>query len=136
MGETGRPIEHGAYALLERGTSALTLDQAAQMAEIAHQLHDSHGVEAAIRQQAALALVLSRIVAEHIESEAAAGTPLDEIPVLRTMPAFLNTSGRLLAQLRDILPKVGDARSAELERIRAAVEVPPAPTGAKEADYE
>jgi hypothetical protein len=123
MAGFGPAPKHRAQAIMRRGKDALSLAQAAQLSEVSKQLQDRPGVEAAIRQQAALSLVLVNIVATYVETTAADGVPVDEIPVLRALPAFINTSSRLLKQLRAMLPNVADEQLAELERIREVVGV-------------
>ncbi len=91
--------KHGAYGVQERGKAAMTDEQLSAHAVIMKQLSDRPGVIEAIRDHAASTLLITKVVEGYISSRIKTGSSLDDIPVLKILPAFMNTATRAVALL-------------------------------------
>jgi hypothetical protein len=95
---------HGVFAVRDRGQEAMTSAQRSRYAELQEQFLTRGGVVDAMRDQAVNSLLLAEIAQSYIVGEHKAGVPLDEIPLLRSIPAFWNSAGRALKSYLDNLP--------------------------------
>jgi hypothetical protein len=91
--------KHGAYAIHERGKAAMTGEQLSAHAVIMQQLADRQGAIDALREHTANTLLITKIVEGYISSKTKAGCPLENIPILKILPAFMNTATRAVALL-------------------------------------
>jgi len=118
----GTPRTHGVYAIQDRGDRALEGADRSLLMELEDRLGSPEGIGELQRRRAALALIMVGKIEQHVESEVASGTPIQDIPILKAWPAFQNAAGRALKAAKDTLPKNGgNKRNAELEHIRKVV---------------
>ena len=99
--------KHGAYAL-ERGPDAMDAEQRSMYAELQEQLGEHAGVLNALIEQTAQSIVIARVAADYVSKQVQAGVPLDEIGLLVRLPAFWNSTARMLGALLAILPAEKD----------------------------
>ena len=100
--------KHGAYGILERGPDAMDTEQRSLYAELREQLGEHAGVLDALKEQAAQSIVIARVAADYVSKQAQSGVPLDEIKLLRVLPAFWNSAARMMGALLAILPAEKD----------------------------
>ena len=96
--------QHGTYAVRDRGNSAMTDGQRSRFAELQEQFFTRGGVVDAMRDHAVNSLLLAEIAQGYVIEEHKAGIPLDEIALLRNLPAFWNSAGRALKNYLDTIP--------------------------------
>ncbi len=83
-------------------------EQRSLFIELQEQLSEHGGVIDALREQTAQALVIARVAADYVSKQAQTGVPLDEIKLLRALPAFWNSAARMMGQLLAVLPTEKD----------------------------
>jgi hypothetical protein len=96
--------KHGAYAYQARGEAALEPTGRTRLVELREQVQSREGVIDIMRQKAADSVLLFELVQSFVAGEVKAGTQLDEIKALKSLPAFMNTMQRALASLLDVMP--------------------------------
>ncbi len=96
---------HGVYAFERRGEAALSTDQRGKYAELQDQLSTRQGAIDALREQATQSMLLALIAQSYVVTQHEAGKSLDEIVLLRSLPAFWNSANRALKTYLDVLPK-------------------------------
>ena len=102
------PRKHGAYSIMERGPDGMDAEQRSLFIELQEQLSEHGGVVVALREQTAQALVIAQVAADYVSKQAQTGVPLDEIKLLRALPAFWNSAARMMGQLLAVLPAEKD----------------------------
>jgi hypothetical protein len=102
------PLKHGTYAIRDRGEAGMTNEQRGLYVELQEQLSTPAGVRQAMIEQAAQSLVLYRAATSYVSQQNKKGVPLDQIALLRAIPAFQNSAARQLAQLLAALPDDAD----------------------------
>ena len=100
--------KHGAWGILERGPDAMDAEQRSLYAELQEQLGEHAGVVDALRNQCAQSILVAQVAADYVAKQAQAGVPLDEIKLLRALPAFWNSAARMMGALLAILPAEKD----------------------------
>ena len=98
---------HGAYSVQARGKAAMNREQLSAHAVIIKQLSDRQGVIDALREHTASAILITKVVESYISGQTKAGCPLDSIPVLKVLPAFMNTASRAIALLLQYISDEG-----------------------------
>lgn len=114
----GRPQTHGAYSLKERGMAALEGDERELAVELLRDVETVEGIDKAIRENAVVALLTIRRIHNYLAGEIKAGTPLDELAILKSYPSFQNMLLRALLAAKEVVEGPRDAAlDAELEKI-------------------
>jgi hypothetical protein len=103
---------HGAYAFRDRGEAALEPSGRTRLAELREYVKDRGGVLELIQEKAADCVLIFEIVQSHVAREVKNGVPLDQIPALRSLPAFMNSMNRALTALITLMPKDGETLDA------------------------
>jgi len=67
-------------------------------------LAEHSGIIDALREQTAQSILIARVAADYVAEQSQKGIPLDEIKLLRALPAFWNSAARMMAQLLAVLP--------------------------------
>jgi hypothetical protein len=96
---------HGVYASERRGPAALSIEQRGKYAELHDQLSTRQGAIDALREQATQAMLLALIAQSYVVTQHEAGKSLDDIVLLRSLPAFWNSANRALKTYLDVIPK-------------------------------
>jgi hypothetical protein len=112
---------HGAYAFRDRGDQALEQPQRSRLEELKAQVQEREGVLELMQDRAANAVMIVEVITSHIAKEVKLGIPLSNIPILRALPAFMNTAQRALRDLLSVIPDDQDVLEIG-ERIAKAVE--------------
>ena len=113
---------HGVYSLQARGPEALDADQRQTLRDIQEQLTTPEGVQQALLERVSMGMMVLSVLESYLEEMVNSGTPLDSIPILRSWPAFQNSTVRSLMHLKSMLPKPQhDALADEVEKIKALV---------------
>lgn len=119
-GQKGR--SHGIYAIKARGEAAMTPDQRQTLRDIQESLETPEGVQQALLERVAMSTMIMSVLEDYIKSQVDEGMPLDAITILRSWPAFQNSTVRSLMHLKSMLPKPQhDALADEVEKIKALV---------------
>jgi hypothetical protein len=105
---------HGAYAFRDRGEAALEAGGRTRLSELREIVKDRDGVLHLMQEKAADAVMIFEIVQSHVAGEAKSGRPLDRIPVLKSLPAFMNSMQRALSALIALMPREGDRLDADV----------------------
>lgn len=100
--------KHGAYGIMERGPDAMDTEQRSMYAELREQLGEHSGVVDALIEQTAQSILIARVAADYVSKQASSGVALDEINLLRALPAFWNSAARMMGALLAILPAEKD----------------------------
>jgi hypothetical protein len=95
---------HGVFAFRDRGPSALEPEQRGKYVELQEQLSSRPGAIDALREQAIQTMLLAEIAQSYCVTEYKSGKSLDDIALLRALPAFWNSANRALKTYLDILP--------------------------------
>ena len=90
---------HGVYAIARRGAAALTLEEDRTLAEIREAIEDRKGTVAAIREQAALAILLSRLLSQHIAKQVKGGRQVTDMAAIKALGSYINGAVRALKTL-------------------------------------
>lgn len=109
---------HGVYSFRDHGPSALEPEKRSKYAELQEQLSTKPGVIEALREQATQTMMLALIAQSYVIEQKQAGQVLDEIDLLRALPAFWNSANRALKTYLDVIPDDGTPESAELIHIQ------------------
>jgi hypothetical protein len=112
---------HGAYAFRDRGEQALEQPQRSRLEELKEQVQERDGVLQLLQERAANAVMVVEVITSHVAREVKLGVQLSDIPVLRALPAFMNTAQRALKDLIDLMPEDKDVMDIG-ERIARVVE--------------
>jgi hypothetical protein len=99
---------HGVFSFRDRGPSALEPEQRGKYAELQDQLSTRQGSIDALREQAIQTMLLAQIAQSYCVTQYKSGACLDDIALLRSLPAFWNSANRCLKTYLDILPKEED----------------------------
>ena len=99
------PLKHGVYRVRDNGPSALTTEQQGEYASLSIQLSTRQGAIDALKEQATQAMLLAQIAQSYVVTQHEAGKSLDDIALLRALPAFWNSANRALKTYLDVLPK-------------------------------
>ena len=91
--------KHGVYSIRDQGQAAMDAPQRGMYAELQDRLSDRAGIVDVLKEQAANSVIICRVATDYIARQRKLGVDLDEIPLLRAIPAFQNSAARLLAQL-------------------------------------
>jgi hypothetical protein len=97
-------LTHGVYAIRDHGPTAMTPAQRGQYAELIEQLATREGTIDALRDAAVNTVILAQVAQNYCVSMHQAGEPLDQIPLLKSLPAFWNSAGRALKVYLDTIP--------------------------------
>ena len=101
-GQKGR--SHGIYAIKARAEAAMTPTQVQTLRDIEEQLQTPEGVQQALLERVAMATAIMGTLEAYIGDRVEDGVPLDAITILRSWPAFQNSTVRALKQLMDAMP--------------------------------
>ena len=113
--------KHGVYSVRDRGQEAMTTPQRSRLQEIKEQLETRQGVKDMMQERTSHAVLLVELASAYVAGLHRAGVPLDEIPLLKALPAFMNTAHRQIRDLLDVMPaEMGE--NAELARIREVLD--------------
>ena len=113
--------KHGIYSYRDRGSQALDPQGRSRLQEISEQMRSRQGVEAMLQERASHAVMLVELATAYVAEQHEAGTPLDQIAVFKSLPAFMNSAHRQIRALLDVMPaEIGE--SAELQRIRKVID--------------
>jgi hypothetical protein len=115
-------LKHGVYSIRDHGDRVMTPAQRSVKAELLEQLDTREGAIAALKDQAIETFILAGVAQAYVVQQHEAGVPLDDIPLLRALPAFWNSANRALKSYIDVIPGAPAARSAELDRIDKIIE--------------
>lgn len=115
---------HGAYAFRDRGDQALDQPQRSRLEELKEQVQERDGVLQLLQERAANAVMVVEVITSHVAREVKLGVPLSDIPILRALPAFMNTAQRALRDLLTVMPDDPDVLDAQavLEKIKGGQE--------------
>lgn len=104
--------KHGVYALVGKPLSEWPEDDRALAVKIAEDLDDPELLEVYTKLLAGMALTWCEKADTYARTEAAAApdTPLDEIAIVKSLPAFINTAGRRLKAVHDMQKANPDGR--------------------------
>jgi hypothetical protein len=114
-------LKHSVYRLRDQGPDSLSSEQRGKYAELTEQLSTRLGAINALREQAIQTMLLAEIAQSYCVSEYKTGKVLDDIQLLRSLPAFWNSANRALKTYLDVLPKeenrltLGEAIAKEVE---------------------
>jgi hypothetical protein len=97
--------KHGVFALRDNGERAMTAEQRKTAGQLKRQLESREGVVDALRDAATQTVILASVAQQYCVDQHQAGRPLDDIALLRSLPAFWNSAGRALKTYLDSLPK-------------------------------
>ena len=111
--------KHGAYAMAAHGEKAMDTNQRSRLEELKETVQDRPGVIALMQERAANAVMLVEVLTSYVAKEHKQGTPLDKIPSLRALPAFMNTAQRALRDLLSVIPE--DEGALDAARVLEAV---------------
>ena len=100
--------KHGVWGIVRHGTDAMTTEQRSIHLELQEQLAEHSGIIDALREQTAQSILIARVAADYVAEQSQKGIPLDEIKLLRALPAFWNSAARMMAQLLAVLPAEKD----------------------------
>jgi hypothetical protein len=100
--------KHGAYSFKDNGVRVLDHQGRSRLQEIKEQLETRQGVVDMMQERTANAVMLVELVTSYVAKEHKAGIPLDEIPVFRSLPAFMNSAHRQIKDLLDAMPNDGE----------------------------
>ena len=95
------PIKHGVYS------KKMTSEKASTLAALEDRLSTRPGLVEVQRDQAAKAVQMANAIMAYVVKKHKDGTPLDRIPAINKLPAFMNSAQRALKQLHDMLPDEG-----------------------------
>jgi hypothetical protein len=95
---------HGVYRLRDHGPAALEPEQRGRYAELQDQLSTKPGAVDALREQAIQTMLLAQIAQSYCVTQYKQGASLDNIALLRVLPAFWNSANRCLKAYLDVLP--------------------------------
>jgi hypothetical protein len=95
---------HGVFAFRDRGPDALQPTQRGKYAELQEQLSTRPGVIDALREQAVQTMLLAFIAQSYVVEQRNRGKSMDDIALLRSLPAFWNSANRCLKAYLDVLP--------------------------------
>ena len=100
------PRKHGVYS------KTMTPEKARTIATLQDQMSTRPGVLAVQNEQTAKAVQVADAAMAYVIKNYQSGTPLDRIPLVKALPAFMNTAQRALRQLHDMLPDDRDILDA------------------------
>ncbi|GAH36303.1 unnamed protein product, partial [marine sediment metagenome] len=92
------PRKHGVYS------KTMTPEKARTIATLQDQMSTRPGVLAVQNEQTAKAVQIADAAMAYVIKNYQSGIPLDQIPLVKALPAFMNTAQRALRQLHDLLP--------------------------------
>ena len=98
--------KHGVYS------KTMTPEKARTMANLQDQMSTRPGVLAVQNEQTAKAVQIADAAMAYVIKNYQSGVPLDRIPLVKALPAFMNTAQRALRQLHDMLPDDRDILDA------------------------
>jgi uncharacterized protein YjcR len=98
-------VKHGAYAFRDHGPDSLSTEKRGKYAELQEQLSTRPGAFEALKEQATQTMLLALIAQSYVVEQKQAGKSLDDIALLRALPAFWNCANRALKTYLDVLPK-------------------------------
>jgi hypothetical protein len=96
--------KHGVDAIRRRGQAAMTPGQRGHYTELQEQLSTREGAVDALRDAAVNTIMLAQVAQSYCVEQHQGGKPLDQIPLLRSLPAFWNSAGRALKVYLETLP--------------------------------
>lgn len=104
MAEGGQPgnqnaAKHGIYG------KAMTPERLSLRQELSEQLETRDGVLAALKDQVINTVTLAQVAQSYVVTKQHQGAELDDIPLLRALPAFWNSAGRALKAYLEAMPK-------------------------------
>ena len=105
---------HGAYAFRDRGEAALEASGRTRLSELREIVKEREGLIQIMAEKTADSILLFEIVQSYVAGEVKAGKPLSEIPVLKSLPAFMNSMQRALSALISLMPRDGDLLDADV----------------------
>ena len=97
-------LKHGVYRLRDSGPGSLDAEKRGKYVELQDQLSSRQGVIETLREQACQTMLLAEIAQSYIVEQKQAGKSLDDIALLRSLPAFWNSANRALKTYFDVLP--------------------------------
>jgi hypothetical protein len=95
---------HGTYAFRDNGEKALEPSGRTRLMELREQVQTREGLLDIMQQKAADSVLLFELLQSHVAGEVKAGKPLNEIPALNKLPAFMNSMQRALSSLVSLMP--------------------------------
>ena len=103
---------HGAYAFRDRGEAALEQSGRTRLSELREIVKERAGLMQIMAEKTADSILLFEIVQSYVAKEVKDGKPLDKIPVLKSLPAFMNSMQRAISALINLMPREGDLLDA------------------------
>ena len=105
--------KHGAVAFEARGEASLDKPQRSRLQELKDNVQSREGTIDLMRNNAANAMMITELVLSYVSQQNRRGVGLEDIPSLRSLPAYMNTAQRALRDLVNLMPddkEVLDAR--------------------------
>ena len=106
------PLKHGAHALDHRGETALDTSGRSRLEELKDTVQYRDGVLDLMKERAANAVMMVEMMTAYAAKRHRDGVPLDRIPVLKSLPAYMNSAQRALKDLLQYMPDDKDVLDA------------------------
>jgi len=91
-------VKHGAFS------KKMTPSKVGRLAELEEQLSTRPGLVEVQREQTAKAVEVANVLLSYVITEHRKGKSLDRIPAMNRLSAYMNTAGRQIKQLWEMLP--------------------------------
>ena len=108
------PRKHGAYSLERRGDAALDTTGRSRLEELKETVQEREGVLVLMKERAATAVMMVEMMTAYAAKKHREGVPLDRIPTLKSLPAFMNSAQRALKDLLAHMPDDKDVLDAQI----------------------
>jgi len=97
--------KHGAYAFEARGTAALDAGQLQTYTDIQEYTATHEGLVALLRERAARAEMIARILEDHVNNERRAGVPVGELTGLSKLSTYQEGARRAIQAALSVTPE-------------------------------
>jgi hypothetical protein len=95
---------HGAYALRDRGKSALQGSATSRLEELEEAVHERKSAIELLKEHTAKSVLIAELALGYVSNKRAQGVELENLAVFRALPAFFNSATRALRDLIALLP--------------------------------
>ncbi len=111
-------ITHGAFSK----AASEQPERRGRLAELSEQVENREGLIDLLEDRAVRAVMICEVIESYVITQKQSGIRLDDIPVLKALPAFMNTAQRAINSLLDRLPTANSGQSEELKHILEVIE--------------
>ena len=97
-------LQHGAYAVQDNGLDALSRDELLELLAVEGALNTADGRRRTLARRVSMGLALLGRIETYVAEQVQAGRSINSIPILKSWPAFQNSTLRAIKTLEDMAP--------------------------------